>query len=310
MTDLLNMLSIRGVEPARWLIVLGIAYTLATTVVYFLSPPQTEPIAPAPSTATATRQQPANIDSILARNLFGTADTSIRRAATAAPAVETRLPLELHGIFMADVPDDSAAIVAQKGKPGLLYTIGQAVPGNAKLVEVHADHIVLSRAGGREILKFPQSGDHLIVEADDGGAVRTLPPRTGWQPVPASRSNAGAETGQQPSTNATAAASARELVANYRERMGEDVQGALSELGITPVAQGESSGYRLGSLANSPYLSRTGLQPGDVIISVNGRPVGDVNQDRTEIENVLAQGSARLEVQRGTRRFFVTASLQ
>jgi hypothetical protein len=29
-----------------------------------------------------------------------------------------------------------------------------------------------------------------------------------------------------------------------------------------------------------------------------------------EIDNVLAQGSARLEVQRGARRFFVTASLR
>ena len=51
------------------------------------------------------------------------------------------------------------------------------------------------------------------------------------------------------------------------------------------------------------------MQPGDVILSVNGRPVGDLNQDRLELENVLAQGSARIEVQRGTRRFFVTASL-
>jgi len=51
------------------------------------------------------------------------------------------------------------------------------------------------------------------------------------------------------------------------------------------------------------------LQPGDVILSVNGRPVGDLSQDRLEVDNVLAQGSARIEVQRGTRRFFVTASL-
>lgn len=307
MTDLLQMLSIRGLEPARWLIVLGIAYTLATTVVYFLSPPQPEPATAVTATATTARQQPADIDAILARNLFGAADSSVRPVAKSTPAVETRLPLELHGVFVAEVADDSAAIIAQKGKPGLLYTIGQVVPGNAKLVEVHADHIVLSRAGSRETLKFPQAGDRLLVGAEnDSSAAQTRPPSSGWKPVPANRSRSASE---QPAADATAA-TARDFVNDYRQRMDEDPQQTLAELGITPVAEGQTSGYRLGSLANSPYLSRTGLQPGDVILSVNGRPVGDVNQDRMEIENVLAQGSARLEVQRGTRRFFVTASLQ
>ncbi|MDZ7669180.1 MAG: PDZ domain-containing protein [Gammaproteobacteria bacterium] len=84
----------------------------------------------------------------------------------------------------------------------------------------------------------------------------------------------------------------------------------MEELGVSAVSEGAAEGYRIGDLAQSPYLSQTGLQPGDVILSVNGRPVGDLDQDRLELANVLAEGSARLEVQRGTRRFFVTASLQ
>ncbi len=72
---------------------------------------------------------------------------------------------------------------------------------------------------------------------------------------------------------------------------------------------GSAEGYRLDDLAQSPYLSQTGLQQGDVILSVNGKAVGDIRQDQQEIDNILAQGSARLEIQRGTRRFFITASL-
>ncbi|MDH3643531.1 MAG: PDZ domain-containing protein, partial [Gammaproteobacteria bacterium] len=106
------------------------------------------------------------------------------------------------------------------------------------------------------------------------------------------------------------AANARDFVANYRDMIEQDPEGALTNIGVTPVSEGQSSGYRLGNLADSPYLSQTGLQPGDVVLSVNGRPVGDISQDKMEFDNVLAQGSARLEVQRGTRRFFVTASLQ
>ena len=57
-----------------------------------------------------------------------------------------------------DIDAESAAIVAQKGKAGELYVVGAMLPGNAELLEVHADHIVLRRAGARETLKFPAIG--------------------------------------------------------------------------------------------------------------------------------------------------------
>jgi NAD-dependent oxidoreductase involved in siderophore biosynthesis len=43
---------------------------------------------------------------------------------------------------------------------------------------------------------------------------------------------------------------------------------------------------------------------------VNGNPVGNVESDRAELAGVLAQGSARIEIQRGSRRFFVNTSLE
>ena len=211
-------------------------------------------------------------------------------------------------MFVADVAADSAAIVAQKGKPGQLYTVGATLPGNAELVEVHADHIVLRRAGTRETLTFPDTPTQFVVydEVDDAGDwLENL----GYDEGEA-LNGAFAPTDFSPADADDDPASARDLVTSYRELIDEDPQGALSELGIEPVSEGASAGYRLGDLADSPYLSQTGLQPGDVILSVNGRPVGDIRQDKMELDNVLAQGSARLEVQRGTRRFFVTASLQ
>ena len=83
----------------------------------------------------------------------------------------------------------------------------------------------------------------------------------------------------------------------------------LSQLGISAVSMGKSKGYRVGGLVKSQYLSQTGLQPGDLILSVNGQTVGDIEKDKMEIDNIMAQGSARLEIQRGTRTFFVTATL-
>lgn len=310
MAALLNFIVTRLAEPARWLVVALIAYTLATTVLYFVSAPQANNSAGSDAKSPAGLQRgagpspgPVDIDRIVARNLFGVADAAAPAPAQqTAMAVATRLPLELQGVFVADVPEDSAAIVAQKGRPGMLYVVGQKMPGNAELVEVKPDHIVLRRAGVLETLKFPTTTGQFIPGPDEPEEVAvddlslTEPAMSESEP-----DDGRDERGRKrPSSDA---------LAEYRERIEADPEGTLADLGISPVDESNASGYRLDDLTASTFLSQTGLQPGDVILSVNGRPVGDINQDRMELENVLAQGSARLEVQRGTRRFFVTASL-
>ena len=102
----------------------------------------------------------------------------------------------------------------------------------------------------------------------------------------------------------------RTVVDAYRGRLQEEPELTLGAIRLQPVSPSETRGYRVGSLANAPQLAHTGLQTGDVIVSVNGRPVGNVRQDRLEIDSVIAEGAARLEVQRGERRFFVKAPLR
>jgi general secretion pathway protein C len=292
----LNQILSRLAEPARWIVIGGIAFTLANLVLFFIAPPDrsaTSSGAQRPAASAPDRRPAVSVNAILSRNLFGEAGAQPQVADNQAPAVETRLPLELLGVFVADVEAESAAIVAQRGKPGELYIIGAMLPGNAELLEVHNDHIVLRRAGARETLRFPAIAATPV----------TTPAAPGRSPAP--------RAGANPVSRAGEAQSARDFVTSYQEVLEEDPEGALRALGITPVAEGDAAGYRLDdAAASSPYLSQTGLQPGDVVLSVNGQPVGNIQQDRRQIDNILAQGSARIEVQRGTRRFFVTASLK
>ena len=81
--------------------------------------------------------------------------------------------------------------------------------------------------------------------------------------------------------------------------------GTLNEVGITPVSSGESKGYRVGDNAQA-IIKQAGLQAGDVILSVNGRPVGVAANDSALMQQVMASSRVRVEVQRGTRRFFLT----
>lgn len=298
------------IEPARWLIIIGIAATLARSVLFFISGPQPGASVEVNSPRTTQQQsrQPTSINAILSRNLFGVVNAQVETQTVAT--VETRLPLELRGVFVGEQASDSAAIIAQTGKAEELYAIGGMLPGNAELVEVHADHVVLRRAGNLEVLKFPEFNKTLISDAENyEPEVESYD--DGDQPQYEDNSFApDTEDPSQSSRDSGQPLSPREFVDTYRERLEADPQGALSELGIAPVSADDSAGYRLDNLANSPYLSQTGLQPGDVVLSVNGAPVGNIQQDRAQIASILNQGSARLEVQRGTRRFFVTASLK
>ncbi len=299
MTALLNSVMTNAVVPVRWALIALIAYTLATTGLFLASGPTIQPDVAGgtrPQSQTPGSQQNVNINDILQANLFGKADAD-DRPVKAAPTSETRLPLILNGVFVAEIPEDSAAIVAQKGRAGILYGVGDTRPGNAVLDEVHPDHVVLRRAGTRETLTFPVAS-----------GITPAAPANQAANVPLESRNVDRQDRQTPANQT--ATSAREFVENYRDRMQSDPQSALIELGVEPVSTESAQGYRLGNLAQSPYLSQTGLQPGDVILSVNGRPVGDVSQDQLELDNILAQGSARLEIQRGSRRFFVTASLK
>ena len=285
MTNLMDTLGV----VLKWLIIVGIAWSVANTALYFLADPAVASV-DEPQSGAAAVAQAFDLAEVERANLFGLADAVPQQVQTVQnePDRDTTLPLELEGVFVAEHPEDSAAIISQRGKEGLLYGIDDVVPGNAKLVEVHGDHVVLRRVGVREILRFPAGPEGIrALPHDDEESVAEAAPADAPEPPPAT---------------------ARQFVERYRDQFTQNPEATLESLGVQ--TQGDGAGYRLQNLAESPYLSQTGLQPGDIILSVNGRPVGNIQQDQLEIDNVLAQGSARLEVQRGSRRFFVTASLQ
>ncbi|NOX49479.1 MAG: hypothetical protein GXP16_02945 [Gammaproteobacteria bacterium] len=287
----------KGIEPLRWLVVAGIAYTLATSIWFFFEAPTIPISTTSTQSSSTTPKQTGNVNWILAKNLFGEAGAAPVVTDSNEPAVQTRLPLELQSVFVADEAEYSAAIVAQRGKPGLRYKINDTLPGNAKLVEVATDRIILRRAGVRETLMFPKFSTRYIAEAtedlDDPSESST-----GLGSNASSNNNNSAQGGQ---------ATGQGQLAQYRDRLAADAQGTLEELGIESVSDG---GYRIGNVAQSPYLRQSGLQSGDIILSVNGRPVGNIQQDQLELDNIIAQGSARVEIQRGSRRFFITASVK
>lgn len=295
-------------EPLKILLVVGIASTLAqATWLFALGPlPDVAGIespGEVPDTSGSPMAPRLPGSEMASLHLFGEVSTVDTTPQLPEVAPETRLRLELEGIFMAEDPRLSWAIIAEQNKPGELFQTGDEVTPGVELAAVRTDRVILKRGTSYETLSFSDESN------------------VGIQPTPAPqaptspRNRLGRAQRLQSGRTPTPAAgrditSVKDFVETYRNRLDADPEGTLRSLGIEPVTANDAEGYRLANVASNPYLSQAGLQPGDVIVSVNGRPVGDIQSDRREIDGIIASGSARIEIVRGNRRFFVTASLR
>ena len=310
-------------NAALVLLVALVAWSLKESVQFFMFPPE-EKFSRLPS-GISTNNDPdvSSIDHVTSLNLFGDASRSqLNPTATVTESLaETRLNLELVGVFAAstDDPEDSAALISEKRGTAKLFRINERVPGNATLVEVFADSVVLERSGKRELLRFPTTKNNFTPQRESGRTIidpalsRSLTALEGSHITGASSNATRIErtAAEKPAaTGRNAQQSVRQVIASYQGRLENDAEGTLAELGIKPISTEVAGGYRLGNLASHPALRQTGLQPGDILLSINNRAIGNVAEDRLEFGNVLAQGSARLEIKRGSRNFFITVSLK
>lgn len=272
--------------------VVGIGFTLANAWFFFLA----DPASPQTSPRTLDRvddDRGVPIAEVAALHLFGRPRATAGGAGGIAATEnlrDTRLSLELVFVFVATEPAESQAFIAQKGRPPERYAPGDRLPGNARLVDVYWNRVVISRAGQHELIRF---------EYDTGNIQRL--DRTGVTSQAAEPRAAAVVESARPQRPAR---DAQQALSRYREAFEENPEQALADAGVALAP--DRDGYVVGALADLPELSHTGLQAGDRILSVNGLAVGDPRADRLKIEDFLADGAARLEIQRGDRRIVLT----
>ena len=234
-------------------------------------------------------------------SLFGSVE---RRNIVPIPvdAPETKLDLKLQGIFTAEDPKNSAAIIKQRDKSDL-YQIGDRISGNAVLAAVNNDHILIRRGSRLEKLLF--NPDY-----------KGVPPVTSNNPrtsVNRENPNLDRQGLLDRRNEQVSQSSPGSLIRQYaeinRELINQDPTSALSSLGMTPVEEDEAKGYQLDSSNSNPLLQQTGLQPGDVILTVNGKPVGVAMNDSALVAQALEEKVVRVEVQRDSRKFFLTVPI-
>lgn len=271
----------------QWLFGLGIAYVIASTGLVLMGESDSQLNRTAETSravGSIQRMPPApSIDSLLQRDLFGQTSGS-RAASTRTPATPTRLPLTLKAVFVSTNATQSTAIISQRGNSGKIYSVGDVLPGSATLAEIEATRVILMRSGAREELTFKS----------DFKAKEAIQAVTVAQPPAAQNRPAGPG-----STNSSA-------LQQLNAELAQNPDATLQKMGISRRSEG---GYRIGNTTNQPFLAQSGLQPGDVVLSVNGRPLGDINVDRMALTNLADAGSVSVELLRNGQTLTITTRI-
>ncbi|MDK2777050.1 MAG: hypothetical protein KYX62_05260 [Pseudomonadota bacterium] len=197
-------------------------------------------------------------------------------------APDTRLRLELLGVTRSSRNELSSAIIAPKGGAGDFYRIGDVVQGRTRLAAVYDDKVILDTNGKLETLKF------------DEESKRGLEARAVQAPEPDSSIRDRFKEVRNPT----------DFMNLVNEEAASDPEGALREMGLKAAGPGQGYVVQKGSM-----LTALQLQPGDIVLSVNGQPLGDPQSDQQILQQVTEEGNARIEVQRGNSRFVVNHSL-
>lgn len=270
----------------RLLLTLIFAILLARLVWLVIAPAPL--ILPEPDNAGGNRHSGVQV-SAAPYHVFGEvgeAPVIVQKKVNDAP--ETKLRLVLLGATHATDPKESGAIIARPGSAGEFYRVGDIVQGRTKLADVYKDRVILDTSGKLETLKFE----------DDDKSTAPMARQVGRSPAPSSRNDD--DRIQSMTEQFSQIRRPSDFVTMAGQLAQESPELLIRSLGIESVGVGE--GY---SITGNSVLLKAGMQPGDKILSINSQPLGDTQSDQMLFEQVMNDGRARIEVQRGNKRFTI-----
>lgn len=270
-----------SITIAKWILSLCVSYQLAVLTWMIIDRPVVVLPEPAQGHSEVALPQSYGLASL---DLFGSAASAPSAPTEEINAPKTRLRLLLMGVFVAADKSQSSAIIAEQGRDGEFFKVGDRVQGRALLSQVYEDKIILDNNGKFETLTFEESQAAL-----KGITANAAPKKSKNKPL-ANKKEFRKELMK--------IRTADQFVEFARDQL-QDPQQAMKNLGITPTA----GGYIISP--SSTMLLSIGMKPGDKLVSVNGYPLGDPEQDKALIDEVYASGNASLVIERGSRRMTI-----
>ncbi|SDU17050.1 type II secretion system protein GspC [Halopseudomonas salegens] len=273
---------------ATLLLALVCALLLARLTWIVLEPsimlPAYEPPTAASASAGERNRRSAGFAELARLSVFGQAAQSAGVVTIDAP--DTSLNWVLKGVFADPDPARSAAILTTQGQSERLYRVGADLPGNVRLDQVLGDRVLLARDGVLETLRLQKRSEQR--SGSRAGSSSAAPER--MVDIPSE------DMGGMPRID--------------REAWTSDPQRFLEVVSANPVmVDGEVYGLEVNPARNEREFTAAGLEPGDVIISVEGTPVAEINDYRDILQELGSSSSVALYLERNGEPLSLTISL-
>ncbi len=218
----------------------------------------------------------------LARQLFsGDGSTPVATGNDAA----NKSDISLKGVFAVDGNTVSAAVVNLGGKDQVAR-LNQELANGVKLTEVHADYIVVSRAGVTEKIML----DSFRNAKGTSVAAGTINTAAGF------RLNV-----------ATAGTNSYSL---SRQELNTVLQDPRQLEFLGRIGNAPSGGIRVDDAPTNSLSGKLGLRPGDVISSINGQPVNGTGDLARLYQQFATLSQVRIELKRGGAPMLLTYAVQ
>jgi general secretion pathway protein C len=234
-------------------LVIGIAWQLVQLTWLLLerrTPADDSAMVMAPPPPTAVRKG-IDVQAIANAHLFDVAQSEPTAPEDAQP---TQMNLVLSAVFAANDPAKGLAVIGDSPQSAKVYAVGATVRPGTRLHSVYLDRVILDRNGQLETLSLPKPSTAGITINRSAAA-----PRPG---------------------NAQFAENLRRIAETNPTAFAEVVR-------PQPVfANGVQRGYRVYPGRNRQQFAKLGLQPGDLVLSINGTPLDDP-QRGMEIFNTI-----------------------
>ncbi len=286
----------------RWantILVAGIGVALALLTIKLLPAAERAPLPPVTASAnSASRDAPTTPE--LARviasvHIFGDVTQKVVEAPkkeVAAPVSETKLNLQLSGVFAFTPAEQAIAIISAGSGEQNAYGIGDKISNEVTLVEVHADHVVLRNRGKLEKLPLPENVTPIA-----------LRPVENAQPTNSAQAGNNGQDLSQPLELPTNPGELRDTLARNPAMLGRIVSAEPYQ------ENGKLVGYRITPKQNPEILEAQGIVAGDVITRVNNIQLNSQKQGIRALRNAVKAQNLEVTILRDGIELPISISL-
>ncbi|MCW8986055.1 MAG: type II secretion system protein GspC, partial [Gammaproteobacteria bacterium] len=232
-----------------------------------------------------------DLNDVAAYHLFGDAKKPVVVQQQVIDAPETRLKLELKGVFATTNASEALAIISSSKDKDKTYHIGDKVIGGALLHAVYADRIIIKRNGRLETLRLPKP-------KVDSKAFYSSEPATESNEQSVKRTSQNNVSVQEQLPGMQVNQSQNQRLKNMRDTLINEPEKIWEQVRINPVMNdGKVQGYTL-SHDDQDLMTAMNIRNTDVITGINGHSLSDPATLYGLINTLSEQQSLELTVQR------------